>query len=101
MFFRKKPESTEKNKIAEEIKDRGIYVLGSGCKKCDQLFEHVKQALAELQLEDEVAHISDFTLIASTGVMSTPALVVDKKVLAYGRVLSVEECKEMLQKECL
>lgn len=76
----------------------GIKVLGSGCAKCTALEKAVRRALDELGMDREVEHITDFEVIASYGVMSTPALVVDGNVVSYGKVLSVEEVKEILQK---
>ena len=46
-----------------------------------------------------VGHITDFTEIASYGVMSTPALVLNGKVISYGKVLSIEAIKVILQKD--
>lgn len=74
-----------------------IKVLGSGCKKCNTLEENVKEALKRLEKQQPIAHVSDFGEIASYGVMSTPALMVDDKVLAFGRVVSIEECMTLLK----
>lgn len=74
-----------------------ILVLGSGCKKCVELEKNTVKALKELNLDKKVAHITDFAKIAKYGVMATPALVVDDKVLSYGKVLSVSEIKELLK----
>ena len=49
-------------------------------------------------MDTEVEHVTDFSAIASYGVMSTPAIVVDGKVLCYGKVLKVEEVEELLKK---
>ena len=80
-----------------EKKEEGIKILGSGCKKCMELETAVRVAVSELQLHLEVEHITDFAEIASYGVMSTPALVFNGKVVSYGRVLSVEEVKRILE----
>lgn len=90
--------SVEETKCCSS-EDVGLKVLGSGCKKCQSLEESARAAVLELGLELEVIHISDFNEIASYGVMSTPALVLNGKVLSYGKVLNVEEVKELLQKE--
>ena len=70
-----------------------IQVLGSGCAKCHALEEAVRDALEELGMD----HVTDFTRIAAYGVMSTPALVVQGSVVSYGKVLSKEEAKVLLQ----
>lgn len=79
--------------------DQGVKVLGSGCKKCMALEEATKKAIEELGLDIEVSHVTDFAEIASYGVMTTPALVFNGKVISYGKVLSVDEVKEIVNKE--
>ena len=87
----------ESVKKAEELKkDDGIKILGSGCKKCAKLEESVKKAIEELNLNLEIEHITDFSQIASYGVMSTPALVLNGEVVSFGKVLSVDEVKHIL-----
>lgn len=75
-----------------------IKILGSGCKKCNQLEENTKKALEEMGLVAEVIKVTDFKEIAKYGVMTTPALVIDEKVMSKGKVLKKEEIKEMLSK---
>ncbi|MEG0164996.1 thioredoxin family protein [Anaerorhabdus sp.] len=79
--------------------NQGIKVLGSGCKKCVALEEATKKAIEELGVNIEVTHITDFAEIASYGVMTTPALVLKGKVVSYGKVLTVDEIKEIVNKE--
>ncbi len=90
-------ESMEK---AESAKAGGasVKVLGSGCAKCNQLEAATKEALKRLGMDTAIDHVTDFAQIASYGVMSTPALVVDGKVVSYGKVLSAEEVVRILQK---
>lgn len=76
----------------------GVKVLGSGCAKCNALEKAVQAALEELGMVTSIDHVTDFGQIAAYGVMSTPALVVDGKVLSYGRVLNKEEAKDLIQK---
>ena len=75
----------------------GIQVLGSGCAKCNALEDAVKAALAELGQEPAVEHVTDFVQIAAMGVMTTPALAVDGRVVSSGRVLTKEEAKQLIQ----
>lgn len=77
--------------------DAAIKVLGAGCPKCRQLEESVKAALAEMGAAEEVGHVTDYAEIAAYGVMSTPALVVDGKVVSYGKVLRTEEVVAILK----
>ncbi len=76
----------------------GVKVLGSGCAKCNALEQATREALAELGMETTIDHVTDFTQIAAYGVMTTPALVVDGKVVSYGKVLKKDEAKALLQK---
>jgi len=75
-----------------------IKILGSGCKRCNELEENTKKALEEMGLVAEVIKVTDFKEIAKYGVMTTPALVIDEKVISKGKVLKKEEIKEMLSK---
>ena len=81
---------------SEESKNCRIKILGTGCANCIKLEENTKIALEELGIEECVGHITDFAEIAKYGVMSTPGLVVDEKVVSYGKVLKPEEIKELL-----
>lgn len=76
----------------------GVKVLGSGCAKCNQLEAATKAALEQLGMDATIDHVTDFSKIAAYGVMSTPALVVDGKVVSYGKVLKTEEVVKILQK---
>ncbi|MEG3028887.1 MAG: thioredoxin family protein [Oscillospiraceae bacterium] len=75
-----------------------IKVLGSGCKKCNALENATIEALKELQMDSHIDHVTDFAQIAAYGVMTTPALVVDEKVVSYGKVLKKDEVISILKK---
>ena len=85
---------------AESAKTEGasVKVLGSGCAKCNALEAATKEALTQLGMDTTIEHVTDFAKIASYGVMSTPALVVDGKVVSYGKALKTEEVVAILQK---
>lgn len=85
---------------AEKAKRGGasVKVLGSGCAKCNRLEAAAKEALAELGMDTEIDHVTDFSRIAAYGVMSTPALVVDGKVVSFGKVLKKDEVKAILNR---
>ena len=74
----------------------GVKVLGSGCAKCKALENAAREALAELGMDTTIDHVTDFTQIAAYGVMTTPALVVDGKVVSYGKALKKEEAKSII-----
>lgn len=77
----------------------GIKVLGGGCTKCHELEANTRAALSALGLDETVQLITDFSLIAAYGVMSTPALVVDEKVVSYGKVLKQDDVMAILKRE--
>lgn len=75
-----------------------VKILGSGCAKCNQLEAATKEALQQLGMDTTIDHVTDFSQIAAYGVMTTPALVVDGKVVSYGKVLKTGEVVKILQK---
>ncbi len=75
-----------------------ILVLGACCKKSSESFANVQTAVAELGLPQTVQNIGDVVEIARYGVMQTPALVVNRKVMSYGKLISVAEAKRLIQK---
>lgn len=75
-----------------------IKILGTGCKKCKDLTNNVKEAIAVASVDASVEKVEDFKDIMGYGVMSTPAIVIDGKVVSTGRVLSVDEVKELIKK---
>ncbi len=85
------------NPTAEE-KGLVIKILGSGCKNCVTLAENVKLALEEMKLTADIVKVTDLGEITGYGVMSTPALVVDEKVVSYGKVLKPKEIIKILEK---
>ncbi len=73
-----------------------VEILGTGCKKCHQLEANTKEAIAHRQLEADIAHITDTMEIVKRGVMKTPALVVNGKVLSQGKVLEPQDIASLL-----
>lgn len=73
-----------------------IEILGTGCAKCNELEMKVKQAVAQSGKFVQIEKVSDIQKIMSYGVMSTPGLVIDGVVKSTGRVLSVDEIRQML-----
>lgn len=94
MIFGKKDENWDLELPENDI----IKILGTGCKKCTQLEENVKEVLEKTGNRNSVSHITDFKEIASYGVMATPALVYNEKVISVGRVLKPSEIVELLKK---
>ena len=91
------PQNMEK---AETAKTEGpeVKILGSGCAKCNALEASTKAALAQLNMDTTIDHVTDFVKIAAYGVMTTPALVVNGKVVSYGKVLKTNEVVNLLKK---
>ena len=75
-----------------------IKVLGAGCKSCNEQYENTKQAVKDMGLSVEVEYITDMQRVMEYGVMSMPALVVNEKVVAMGKVLKAKEVVALLQK---
>lgn len=75
-----------------------IKILGSGCKNCEALADNTKAALKETGIEAEIVKVTDFKQIMAFGVMSTPALVIDEKVVSAGKVLKQQEISALLEK---
>ena len=75
-----------------------IKILGSGCKNCIALAENTKKALQEMGMDGEIQKVTDFADIAAYGVMQTPALVVDEKVVSFGKVLKPKAIEKILEK---
>ena len=73
-----------------------IKVLGPGCNNCKNLERVARKAIDELGLDATVEKVTDYPTIVSYGVMSTPALVVDEKLVLSGRVPSVGQLRELL-----
>ena len=73
-----------------------IQILGTGCSKCVNLTEAATAAADELGISYEIEKVTDFLKFADFGVMITPALVVDGKVVAAGNVPKHEEILKLL-----
>ena len=81
----------------EEKSSKGVKILGGGCAKCNQLEAATIEALTELGMDTAIEHVKDYEKIAAYGVMTTPALVIDGKVVSYGKVLKKDEVVEILK----
>ena len=75
-----------------------IKVLGAGCKSCHEQYENAKQAVKNMGLSVKVEYITDMQKVMEYGVMSMPALVVNEKVVAMGKVLKAVDVVALLHK---
>lgn len=73
-----------------------IKVIGEGCEKCDRLYENTCLAVKELGLEASIDKVEDLMDIVRLGVMTTPSVMVDGKLIISGRVPKVKEMIKLL-----
>ena len=73
-----------------------IKVLGTGCPKCKSLEKATREVVAQNNIDANISKVEDIMEIMNYNVMTTPALVVDGKIVVKGRVPSNEELKELL-----
>ena len=73
-----------------------IKIFGPGCQRCEQTEKNAADALKELGMEANVVHVRDLKEIISHGIMMTPGLAIDEKVVCTGRIPSVEEIKKWI-----
>jgi len=78
-----------------------VEILGSGCKRCEQLYENTVSAVSELEsaMEIEVQKVNDVNYFTRKGVFVTPGLVIDGMVASVGKVLTIEEIKEKIKEK--
>lgn len=73
-----------------------IEILGTGCKKCNDLTELTQKTADSMQIEYEIEKVTDILKIIEYGVVATPALVVDGEVKISGKIPSVDDIKKYL-----
>ena len=73
-----------------------VKILGTGCPNCKRLEKVVRQALDEMDIEATVTKVTDMMGILSYNIPATPGLVIDEKVVSYGRVPPKAEVTAML-----
>jgi small redox-active disulfide protein 2 len=78
------------------MSDVKIKVLGGGCCNCETLLENAKEAVSRKGVNADIEYITDFSVIASYGIMSTPALMVNDKVVSKRKVLKSKEIEKFL-----
>jgi len=75
-----------------------IEILGVGCPKCKQLTANAEAAAKEICSNAEITKVTDITKITEYGVMMTPALAIDGKVVSMGKILTKDEIKKLISK---
>ncbi len=76
-----------------------IKVLGPGCMNCKTLANRTTEALQQLNIDATIEKVEDYQAIASYGILRTPGLVIDERVVSYGMVPKVEEIKALILKQ--
>ncbi len=76
-----------------------IKVLGSGCKNCVTLENNTAEAIKEMEIDAKIEKVNDLNKIMEYGIMTTPALVIDEKVVSYGKVLKSKDIIKLIEKE--
>lgn len=75
-----------------------VKILGPGCKNCQNLEARTREALRDLGITADIDEVTDYAAIAGYGVMKTPGLVVDDEVVVSGRVPTVNELRNLLDR---
>ncbi|MBT3315390.1 MAG: thioredoxin family protein [Anaerolineae bacterium] len=68
-----------------------VKILGTGCANCKRLEQISRKTVSALDLEAEIVKVTEYPEIMAYGVMSTPGLVINEKVVSYGRIPSPAE----------
>lgn len=76
-----------------------IKILGTGCPKCKALEKATRDAVSELGVEANIEKVEDIVKIMGYGVMTTPALVIDEKIVLSGRLATISEIKNLITKK--
>lgn len=74
-----------------------IKVIGTGCDKCDTVYENVIEAVNELGIQAEIEKIEDLLDIVKLGVMTSPSLMIDGKLVSAGNVLNKKQIMKLLE----
>jgi small redox-active disulfide protein 2 len=73
-----------------------IKILGAGCSNCERLYEATKKAVDALGAEAQVTKVTDYAEMMKYGILQTPALVIDGRVVMTGKVPGVAELTTLL-----
>ena len=79
--------------------EMNIKILGSGCANCKKLQTVTEEVVKEIGIAATIEKVEDIQKIMGYGVMRTPAIVINDKVKAFGRIPGKEEIKKFIQDE--
>ena len=74
-----------------------IKVIGTGCEKCGKLYKNTLEAVKAAGVEANIQRVEDLLDIVRLGVMSSPALMIDGKLVVAGRIAKVDEIRRLLE----
>ncbi|MGB9191506.1 thioredoxin family protein [Acinetobacter sp.] len=75
-----------------------IKVLGTGCRKCKALLAATEEAVKTTGVQADIEYVTDMMQIAETGLLSTPGLMIDNKIVSSGKVLEAQAVAELIEK---
>ncbi|MEO0123054.1 MAG: thioredoxin family protein [candidate division WOR-3 bacterium] len=82
--------------VEEEEAGLVIKILGPGCPSCEQLEKDVRTVVQELNIAADIQHIRDLKEISKYGVITTPGLVINKKIVSTGKVPNKNQIKDWI-----
>lgn len=74
-----------------------IKILGSGCSNCKKLEQSAREAVEKLNIEATVEKITDVKMYAKYGILRTPGLVINDKLVSAGKVLNADQIIQLIQ----
>lgn len=75
-----------------------IQVYGPGCSKCFTLGRNAREAVAKMGIDVQIEEIHDISVMVTKGILMTPALGIDDKVVSSGKALTTDEIIELIKK---
>jgi small redox-active disulfide protein 2 len=75
-----------------------IQVAGPGCPRCQETEKNVREACSQLNLAADISHVFDMKEFIKLGVLFTPAVIVNSKVITPGKIPTVDELKQIFSK---
>ncbi len=80
----------------ENTARRKIEILGPGCVRCKETYRIVQQAVETDHLDVDVEKVESIERMVELGLMATPGVVIDGKVVVYGRIPKLDEIRKLL-----
>ena len=75
-----------------------IKFVGTGCRKCKALLATTEEAVQSMGVQADIEYVTDMMKIAETGLLSTPGLIIDNKIVSSGKVLEAQAVAELIEK---